>query len=139
MIEKIKERLGHIQEHRKRHQISVQHATDGLLYALSSQPNYRYHLFFSLSAVAMGILLNISRMEWVIIAFAITLGLTVEMLNTAIESVVDLVTDQWHKDAKTAKDVSAGMMLLTAIGMTTVALIIFIPRLAVLLSETLLK
>ncbi len=57
-----------------------------------------------------------------IILFTILLGLAGEMINTAIESVTDLVTTEWHMEAKIAKDVSAGMMLLIAFGAICVAL-----------------
>ena len=65
-----------------------------------------------------------------IIVFTILLGLTVEMMNTAIEAVTDLVTSEWKKDAKIAKDVSAGMMLLVATGAVVVAIFIFSPYIA---------
>lgn len=63
----------------------------------------------------------------VIILFIIMLGLVCEMINTALESMTDLITSEWREKAKIAKDVSAGMMLMTAIGAVIIASIIFYP------------
>ena len=63
-----------------------------------------------------------------IIILAIVFGLGVEMVNTAIEAMTDLITTEWRTEAKIAKDVAAGMMLLTALGTVIVALFIFYPR-----------
>jgi diacylglycerol kinase (ATP) len=111
----------------RRHHISFKNAFAGLFWAISTQPNFRVHLVLSVLAVALGIYLGISFTHMAIILFTIILGLTAEMMNTAIESMTDLITREWREEAKTAKDVSAGMMLVTAIGAVGVALYIFIP------------
>lgn len=102
---------------------------NGILWAFTTQPNFLIH--FSLSAIALwaGIYLQISRLEMIVIVFTVILGLTAEMINTSIEAMTDLITRQYHQDAKIAKDVSAGMMLITAIGSVIVAAYIFIPQL----------
>lgn len=63
----------------------------------------------------------------IVIFFVILLGLVAEMINTALESMTDLITQEWREKAKIAKDVSAGMMLLTAIGAVIIASFIFYP------------
>jgi len=78
-------------------------------------------------ALGISAYLGIEPIEWVIIIFTIILGLSVEMVNTAIESVTDLVTTEYRVEAKVAKDVAAGMMLITAFGAVVVAMIIFLP------------
>lgn len=65
----------------------------------------------------------------IIIVFTIILGLTAEMINTSLESMTDLITKEWHQEAKIAKDVSAGMMLVVSFGAVIVALLIFLPYL----------
>jgi len=119
--------LQYMKELLHRHSISFVHAWDGILWAVGSQPNFAIHLTLSIVALALGIALNVSRVEMVLLIFTILLGLTVEMVNTSIESITDLVTHEWHKEAKIAKDVSAGAMLLVAIGATLVGSAIFIP------------
>ncbi len=111
----------------KRHHISLKHASDGLLWAFTTQPNFRIHFILSIIAIVLGLYFHISRGEMVIIFFVILLGLVAEMINTALESMTDLITQEWREKAKIAKDVSAGMMLLTAIGAVIIAAIIFYP------------
>ena len=84
---------------------------------------------FSLAAIALGFYLNITATEMSIIFFTILLGLSAEMINTALEAMTDLITQKWQSQAKIAKDVSAGMMLLVAIGAVLIALSIFGPYL----------
>jgi diacylglycerol kinase len=112
----------------KIHTISFKHAAEGILYSFTSQPNYRVHTILSIIAIFMGIFLHIDRHDWVILILIIVLGLAIEMINTAVESVVDLVTSQWHISAKHAKDVAAGAMLLYAVGAIIVACFIFLPK-----------
>jgi len=111
----------------KRHHISFQHAFDGIVWAFRTQPNFRIHLVCSVLAIGLGLYLHITTVEMTIIIFTILLGLSGEMINTALESVTDLVTTEWRQQAKIAKDVSAGMMLLIALGAIIVAIFIFSP------------
>jgi len=113
----------------KQHHISFQNAFAGLWWAVSTQPNFRVHLVLSLIAVGLSWFLAISPVEWAIIAFTIVLGLGAEMINTALEAMTDLITTEWRKEAKTAKDVAAGMMLTVAIGALVVGLLILAPKL----------
>ncbi len=113
----------------RRHTISFKTAFSGLAWALTTQPNFRVHILLSLVAIGLGIYFGISTIEWTIIIFTIVLGLTSEMINTAIESMTDLLTNQWRKEAKIAKDVAAGMMLTVAVGAVIVGLMIFLPYL----------
>jgi diacylglycerol kinase (ATP) len=118
----------------RKHQDSFQYAFEGLLWAVRTQPNFRIHLLLSAGALGLGFFLGITRLEMLIIVFTILLGLMTEMINTAIESVTDLVTREWRTEAKIAKDVSAGMMVLVAFGALIVAIAIFGPYLAALWS-----
>lgn len=111
------------------HTISFMHAWEGIRWALTTQPNFRVHISFAILALIFGFYFQISYVEMSLIVFAIVLGLTAEMINTALEAMTDLITSEWKKEAKIAKDVSAGMMLLSAIGTVIVAIFIFGPRL----------
>lgn len=112
----------------KRHHISFQNAYSGMIWAFRTQPNFRIHFFLAVLAIVLGLYVRITRTEMLVIIFTVILGLAGEMINTSIEAVTDLVTTEWRKEAKIAKDVSAGMMLLIAIGAVVVALMIFGPR-----------
>ncbi len=112
----------------RKHHISVKTALSGIRWALRSQPNFRVHLALSALALIGGWLFRVTPMEMLIIVFTIVLGLSAEMVNTALEAMTDLITREWRAEAKIAKDVSAGMMLITAVGAVIVAAVIFIPH-----------
>lgn len=112
----------------KRHTISFRHALDGVIYTITTQPNFRVHLIAALIAVSAGLYFGLTSAEWSIIVFTIGLVLVAEMVNTSIESVVDLATEQFHQLAKTAKDVSAGMVLTAAVMAVITGLVIFLPH-----------
>jgi len=116
-----------IMERLKQHHISFKNAFAGLVWALENQPNFQVHGALSLLAILGGWYFGITRTEYLILIFTIVLGFVAEMINTAIESMTDLITTEWREKAKIAKDVSAGMMLTVAIGATIVALVIFVP------------
>jgi len=78
-------------------------------------------------------LLGLSWVEWALLATIITLVMAAEMVNTMIESLVDLVTQDYHPLAAIAKDIAAGVVLLTAVGAVVVGVFLFLPRLWVLL------
>ena len=113
----------------KQHHISFQNAFAGLWWAITTQPNFRIHLVLSAIAIFLSWFLGISPVEWTIIAFTIVLGLGSEMINTALEAMTDLITTEWRKEAKVAKDVAAGMMLTVAFGALVVGLLILAPKL----------
>lgn len=113
----------------KRHHISFKNAFAGLFYAFRTQPNFPVHLALATAAITTGLLLQISYLRLVALITMIAIVLAAEMINTAIESITDLITNEWRKEAKIAKDVSAGMVLLTAIGAITVAFLLLLPPL----------
>lgn len=112
----------------KRHTDSIAHATNGLFWALQTQPNYRVHLVLALIAVLGGVFFSISYNEWLTIIVFIITGLIVETLNTSIEKMGDAVDKNVNEDIKISKDVSAAAMLLVALGAIVVSSIIFIPK-----------
>lgn len=112
----------------KKHTISFRNAFNGLVWSLKTQPNYRFHLFFSIVAIIAGLWLKISYLEFLIIIFLIAVGLVIETINTAIEASTDAIDTKIRPDIKIAKDVSAAAMLIFATGAATISIIIFIPR-----------
>ena len=112
----------------KKHHISFKTAFGGIGSAIRTQPNFRVHLVLSLVALVGGWVFRVSAVEMLILVFTIVLGLSAEMINTAIEAMTEVITKEWRSEAKIAKDVSAGMMLITAIGAFIVAMVIFLPR-----------
>ncbi len=107
------------------HTISFKHAFEGLFWALRTQPNFRIHFTLGTLALLTGWYLGISQVEMTILVFAFVLGIAAEMINTSLEAMCDLITQEWKEQAKIAKDVSAGMMLVTAFGTVLIAGLIF--------------
>ena len=108
---------------------SFRHAFAGLWYALRTQRNTRIHLTIAAAVVAMGIWLGLSFTEWAVLVLTIGFVLVSEMLNTVAESLVDLVSPEYHPQAKIVKDVTAGAVLLGAIISILVGLLVLGPPL----------
>lgn len=104
-------------------------ACEGILYAIRTEKNMRVHLISTLLVVAAAIWLQTTMVENLVLLAWVTLVLSLELMNTAIERTVDLVTKDVHPLAKQAKDVAAGAVLVASIGAAVTALIIFGPRL----------
>jgi diacylglycerol kinase len=114
------------------HSISFVHAWHGIVFAFKTQPNFRFHLVVAILVVVAGWYFEIGNLEWVILAFTIMTVLVAETINTALEQVVDLLTDKYHLNAKNAKDVAAGMVLVAVVFAVIVGLIIFLPHVTAL-------
>lgn len=115
------------------HHISFKNAISGIYWALTTQPNFRVHIFLSSIALFATWFFQIPKSDSVVIVFTIILGLSTEMMNTSLEAMTDLITTEWKKEAKIAKDVAAGMMLTVALGALVIAYIIFWPYVSVFL------
>ncbi|MTI81472.1 MAG: diacylglycerol kinase family protein [Firmicutes bacterium] len=103
-------------------------ALSGIFYALKNEPHMRFHLLGTFGAVLVGLWLGLTASEWLHIIFAVALVWVAELINTAVECVVDLYTAEYHPLAKTAKDVAAGAVLVTAINSLVVAGLVFVPK-----------
>jgi diacylglycerol kinase len=88
-----------------------------------------------ISVVLAGIYFSISFYEWITLILTFNLVIVSEMLNTAIEAMVDLITLERRQDAKVAKDVSAGMVLVSAIFSIAIGLFIFVPKILITLNQ----
>lgn len=107
---------------------SFRYAFDGVRYVLS-EPNFRIQLgILALALIAAG-LFRVEPVDWLAIVLVSLAVLIMEMLNTVIESLVDLVAPEYQPLARIAKDVAAGAVLLAAIAAVIVGSYIFIPRL----------
>lgn len=116
--------------------VSFRYAWAGLSYAFQTQRNFRIHLFVGSIAIALSIILQLSRVEVAIIGLTIGAVLTMELLNTALESVVDLTVEQtYHELAKIAKDCAAGAVLISALASVLVAGSLLLPPLIARLLE----
>ncbi|ABG53940.1 diacylglycerol kinase [Trichodesmium erythraeum IMS101] len=109
---------------------SFKYAWSGLSYAFQTQRNFRIHTFIGIVAISLSILLKLQLIETVVIVLTIGLVMAMELLNTAIESAVDLTVKQhYHKLAKIAKDCAAAAVLVSAIVALLVASYLILPPL----------
>lgn len=109
--------------------VSFKYAWAGVVYAFATQRNFRIHTLIATVAISLGFLLHINTVEMSIISLTSALVMVLELLNTAIESVVDLTVKQtYHELAKIAKDCAAGAVLISAIAALLVASFILLPH-----------
>ena len=113
--------------------ISFKYAFSGIRYVLITSRNFKIQLIFAVSTLIIGFLLQISISNYMILIPTITSVLILEILNTSIESIVDLVVKkEFSSLAKIAKDTSAGAVLLASINSVIIALYIFVPKVKLL-------
>jgi diacylglycerol kinase len=108
---------------------SFQNAFTGLWYALRTQRNARIHLLASLLVFTAGLWLGLDWQRWCFLILAATLVWMAELSNTAIESVVDLLSPDYHPLAKSAKDVKAGVVVVAALGAIGIGILVLGPPL----------
>ena len=109
---------------------SFLYAAKGIGYAFSTQRNFRIHVGFALGAFGLSFFLGLNKSDLAIMALTATSVLIVELLNTAIESVVDLaIGKRFHPLAQIAKDCSAGAVLLASISSVLIAVLLLLPPL----------
>jgi diacylglycerol kinase len=102
---------------------SLTNALRGWRYAFGTQKNFKIHALVSVGVILIAWWRCLVWERWLILGLAIVLGLVIEMANTAMEKIVDLVTEEYSEKAKLAKDIAAGMMLLTAAGLAIIGLL----------------
>ena len=97
---------------------------------LRTQPNFVVHTAAAIVALALGVLLGLSPTELAVIVLTIAVVIVVECVNTALESLSDMVSPGFHPLIKRAKDISAAAVLIGAIASVAVAVLLFGPHLA---------
>ena len=93
---------------------SFKFAAEGILYCVKSQRNMKIHVCAAVLVCILGWLQNLTYERMALLIFAVSLVLVTEMLNTAVETVVNMISLEWNPLAKIAKDVAAGAVLLAA-------------------------
>lgn len=106
---------------------SFTYAFEGIVHAFRREQNFQIHTLSSVMVILLGAFLEITKIDWIILFMLIGGMLCLELINTAIERVVDLVSPDFHPLAKAAKDTSAGAVFVFAITSIIVGLFIFCP------------
>ena len=104
---------------------SFNNAIDGVVDAVRTQRNMKIHILASMGVLIACFFFDVSKAEFLALAITITMVISAELVNTAVEAAVDLNTNYYHPLAKVAKNTAAGAVLITAINAVLVGYIIF--------------
>lgn len=96
--------------------------------ALKNEPNLRIHSFFAIVALLAGLIFKITSYEFIILILTIGFVIVLELVNTSLEALVDIVSPGYHDKAKLAKDVCSGAVLISSLTAIFVGILIFLPR-----------
>lgn len=114
---------------------SANYAIEGILHGAKTQRHLRYHFFSAAFVLFLSYLLGISRIEFIIISLAVILVISAEMLNSAVEAIVDILSPEYSEKARVAKDIAAGAVLIAAFGAAVLGYMVLFPYLKALFSE----
>ncbi len=111
---------------------SFRYASQGLLYGFRSQRNFRIHVFIGVVALGLGFWLQLNFVQLAVLVLTVTAVLVLELINTAIEAVVDLaIGRRFHPLARIAKDCAAGAVLAASISSILIAVLLLVPPLLI--------
>lgn len=119
----------------KRLDKSFKYAFDGLKFAIKTEPNLKFHLIIGFIVMLGGVFFKISTIEWIFLVSIIGLVIGAELLNTAIEHLVDLATKEYKRKAMLAKDTAAAYVMILSLTSVVVGLFIFLPKVIELIKE----
>ena len=103
---------------------SFEHAYRGMIYAVRTQRNMRFHVIVAVLVLVASLLVGVRKLELAVLVLTILLVFVTEIFNTALEFAVDLATREYHPLAKLAKDVSAGAVLVSSVGAVLVGYLV---------------
>lgn len=106
---------------------SFRYAFEGIGAALRGR-NFKIQIAASILVIILGFIFNISESQWLIILLLISLILSLEMINTSIEKLLDFISKEKNPEIKTIKDILAGAVLIVSLIAIITGLIIFIPK-----------
>lgn len=106
---------------------SFEYAWRGIVYTVTTQPNFRRHVVVALITLLAGWYYDLSNTEWCLVLLCIGIVWTAELLNTSIEHLTDIVSPDYNELIGKVKDIAAGAVLFAAIAAGIVGLLIFLP------------
>ncbi|NLN14921.1 MAG: phosphatase PAP2 family protein [Tissierellia bacterium] len=109
---------------------SFNYAVSGIIQSIKTEKNMLIHYIIAIGVLGLSLFFDFSRLEFLILLFAIALVLTLEMINTAIEKTIDMITKDYHPLARIVKDIAAGAVLIAAVNALIVGYLLFFDRLS---------
>ena len=110
----------------KNHYDSFRYAIEGIVHVVRTQRHMRFHIIIVVLVLLLGLLCRFTPLQLVALMAVSTAVIVCEMVNTAVETVVDMITLSYHPLAKLSKDIAAGAVLVSAINAAVVAAILFV-------------
>ena len=107
---------------------SFKYAIEGFISSFKTERNMKIHILAAIIVIIAGIILKLNTNEWFVCIIAIVMVIAGELFNTAIETIVDMISPEKNEKAKLVKDISAAAVLILAIGALVCGLIIFLPK-----------
>lgn len=107
---------------------SIKNSVNGLVYAYLNEQSLTLHALLTIFVLASGFYFNISKIQWAILVVVMAIIIVTELLNTAIEAVVDLVTKEYHELAKVAKDCASAAAFVSSLVALGLYLYVFVPK-----------
>lgn len=108
---------------------SFKYAIEGFISSFKTERNMKIHVLAMIIVIALGTFLKLDKIEWCFVTIAIVLVISAELFNTAIETIVDMISPEKNEKAKLVKDIAAASVLILAIGAAVIGAIIFVPKL----------
>ena len=109
--------------------LSFRWAFEGIFYAVGTQRNLRIHLAVTVAVTVLALVLGLSLVEWAVLGLTISFVISMEMINTSVEEMVNILSPSQLTAAKRAKDVAAAAVLVAACGSVFIGLFLFAPKL----------
>ena len=103
-------------------------AIQGIIQAMKTERNVKIHITIMILVIISGIVFKIAKQEWITCIILFGLVISLELVNSAIETTVDIAMPEINEKAKNAKDIAAGAVLVSAISSAIIGLTIFIPK-----------
>lgn len=107
---------------------SLGFAFEGIFHGLKMERHLKFHLLATIVVISAGLFTGLTAIEWFLVIILIGGMLSLELMNSAVERIVDLITSEKHVLAKQAKDLAAGAVLIYAIVSAVIGLMIFLPK-----------
>ena len=107
---------------------SFKYAFNGIKEAFVNEPNFRIHTGISLLVILAAIFFQFNSLEFILLILTISFVVTLELINTTLETIVNMTSPQYQEKAKIAKDISAAAVFVSAITSVVVGGFLFLPK-----------
>lgn len=110
-------------------------AFKGIVYVFKNERNFKFHILFSTLVLLCSLFFKLSYIELSVILIMIAIVLTLEIINTIIENIMDFLCKDYNVNIKIIKDMASGAVLVSAFISIIVGLLIFVPKIIIMLGD----